>query len=113
MKEHIQVFTTTANKEDARKIARDLIEKKLVACAQIIGPIMSTYRWKGKIEEEEEWLCLLKSRYDQYEKLERRIKSIHPYEVPEILALSVVKGSQSYLEWLDGQVESGPGTGDA
>jgi len=113
MKEHIQVFTTTANKEDARKIARDLIEKKLVACAQIIGPIMSTYRWKGKIEEEEEWLCLLKSRYDQYEKLERRIKSIHPYEVPEILALSVVKGSQSYLEWLDGQLESGPETGDA
>ena len=59
------------------------------------------------IEEEEEWLCILKSRYDRYEKLEERIKSIHPYEEPEILALSVVKGSQSYLKWLDLQLSSG------
>ena len=108
MKEHIQVFTTTENKDDARKIARDLVEKRLVACVQVIGPIMSTYRWKGKIEEEEEWLCILKSRYDRYEKLEKRLKSIHPYEEPEILATSVVTGNQSYLQWLNRQVESDP-----
>jgi periplasmic divalent cation tolerance protein len=106
MREHIQVFTTTEKKDDARAIARDLVEKRLAACAQVIGPITSVYRWKGKIEEEEEWLCILKSRYDRYEKLEERIKSIHPYEEPEILALSVVKGSQSYLKWLDLQLSS-------
>ena len=108
MNEYIQVFTTAENKDDAKKIARDLVEKRLVACAQVIGPIMSTYRWKGKIEEEEEWLCILKSRYESYEKLEERIKSIHPYEEPEILALSVVKGSRGYLEWMDQQMKVDP-----
>ena len=105
MKEHIQVLTTTEKKEDARKIARDLVENRLVACAQVLGPIFSTYRWKGKIEEEEEWLCILKSREDCYEKLEERIRSIHPYEEPEILALSIIKGSRGYLAWMDRQLQ--------
>lgn len=108
MNEYIQVFTTTENKDDAKKITRDLVEKRLVACAQVFGPIMSTYRWKGKIEEEEEWLCILKSRYENYEKLEESIKSIHPYEEPEILALPVVKGSRGYLEWMDRQMKADP-----
>jgi periplasmic divalent cation tolerance protein len=106
MNEHIQVFTTTENKDDAGKIARDLVEKRLVACAQVFGPIMSTYRWKGKIEEEEEWLCILKTRSESYEELEKRIKSIHPYEEPEILALPVVKGSRGYLDWMDRQMKA-------
>jgi periplasmic divalent cation tolerance protein len=93
MNEHIQV-------------ARDLVEKRLVACAQVFGPIMSTYRWKGKIEEEEEWLCILKSRSEIYEKLEERIKSIHPYEEPEILALPVAMGSRGYLEWMNRQLKT-------
>ena len=104
MKEYIQVFTTTKKKDDADEIARDLVEKRLVACAQIVGPIQSIYRWKGEIEEEEEWLCILKSRHDCYEKIEQRLKDIHPYEEPEILALSVARGSRSYLAWLDRQV---------
>lgn len=104
MKEHIQLFTTTNKKDDAVKIARDLVEQRLAACAQVVGPIQSIYRWKGKIEEEEEWLCILKSRYDCYEKMEKRLKDIHPYEEPEILALSVIKGSRTYLAWLDQQV---------
>ena len=111
MKEYIQVFTTTKKKDDAGEIARDLVENRLAACAHIVGPIQSIYRWKGKIEEEEEWLCILKSRYDRYEKLEKRLKDIHPYEEPEILAFSVVKGSRSYLSWLDHQVSLGPENG--
>ena len=107
MKEYIQVFTTTNKKDDAGKIARDLVEKRLAACAQVVGPIQSVYRWKGKIEEEEEWLCILKSRSDCYEKIEKRLKDIHPYEEPEILVFSVVKGSRSYLTWLDQQVKAG------
>lgn len=104
MKGYIQVFTTTGKKDDARRITRDLVENRLVACAQVIGPIMSTYRWKGKIEEEEEWLCILKSTDESYKKLEERIRSIHPYEEPEILALSIVEGSRGYLDWMDRQM---------
>jgi periplasmic divalent cation tolerance protein len=100
MTEYIQIFTTTASKEDAQKIARKLVEKRLAACAQVVGPISSTYRWKGKIAEEEEWLCMIKSRSSLYEELDRTIKGIHPYEEPEIVVLSIDGGSQGYLEWL-------------
>jgi len=105
MTEHIQLFTTTEKKEDAKNIAREVLEKRLAACVQIIGPITSTYRWKGKIEEEHEWLCLMKSRNDLYDRLEETIKGIHPYEEPEILAIPVVAGSQGYLDWLNEAVK--------
>jgi len=101
MKTCIQVFTTTEKKEDARKIAREVVRKRLAACVQIIGPVSSTYWWKEGIEEAEEWLCVVKSREELYEKLEKAIRAVHPYEVPEILAMPVVKGSPDYLRWLD------------
>ncbi|MBW2064586.1 MAG: divalent-cation tolerance protein CutA [Deltaproteobacteria bacterium] len=106
MKEYIQVHTTLESKEDAKKIARHLVEKRLVACAQVVGPISSTYWWKGEIQDEEEWLCIMKSKRDLYAQMEREIRAIHPYEEPEILATPVIEGSKSYLEWLDDQVES-------
>jgi len=105
MKDYIQVFTTTESKEEAEKISREVVGKRLAACAQIVGPIKSIYRWKEKIEEEEEWLCIMKSLNDLYEQLERAIKEIHSYEVPEILALPVVAGNQAYLEWLNKEVD--------
>ncbi|MBO3769185.1 MAG: divalent-cation tolerance protein CutA [Candidatus Brockarchaeota archaeon] len=101
MSKYIQVFTTTGNREDALKIARILLEKRLAACFQIIGPMKSLYWWKGRIEEAEEWLCLIKSRDDVYEELEKTIKENHPYEIPEIIAIPIVYGSRSYLEWID------------
>ncbi|MBW1912381.1 MAG: divalent-cation tolerance protein CutA [Deltaproteobacteria bacterium] len=96
-------FTTVDKEEDARKIARNIVEKRLAACAQVIGPITSTFWWKDKIDEVEEWLLILKTRNDLYGKLEKAIKEIHPYEVPEILALPVVAGNQDYLDWLDNE----------
>ncbi len=107
MTAYIQVFTTTDKKEDADKIAKEVVEKRLAACAQVIGPITSTYWWNEKIERAEEWLCFLKSRNDLYEELERTIAGVHPYEVPEILAVPIVAGIQSYLEWLDKELRSG------
>lgn len=101
MKACIQVFTTTEKKEDARKIAREVVRRRLAACVQIIGPVSSTYWWKEGIEEAEEWLCVVKSREELYEELEKAIRDVHPYEVPEILAMPVVKGSPDYLRWLD------------
>lgn len=106
MADYIQVFTTTGKKEDAQKIARKVVGKRVAACAQVIGPITSTYWWKDKIEEDEEWLCIMKSREGLYDELEKTIKGLHAYEVPEIVAIPIVSGSRSYLEWLDREVSS-------
>ncbi len=104
MQEYIQIITTVDKREQAKAIAAALVEKKLAGCVQVIGPVSSTYRWKGKIETAEEWLCLIKTRQDLYKDLEAAIHEIHPYEVPEILAMPVLAGSQHYLEWLEAAV---------
>lgn len=101
MTEYIQVTTTTETQADAQTIASAVVEKRLAACAQVIGPITSTYWWQGEIETTEEWLCVIKSKAALYEELERGIRAIHPYEEPEIIATQIVKGSQGYLAWLD------------
>ncbi|HYA12705.1 MAG TPA: divalent-cation tolerance protein CutA [Syntrophales bacterium] len=104
MRTYIQVVTTTSKKGDAEKIATTLVERKLAACVQILGPITSTYRWKGNIETAEEWQCVIKSRKDLYKDIEKAIKSVHPYEVPEIVALPITTGSGDYLDWLQGEL---------
>lgn len=100
MEEYIQVFTTTEKKEDAEKIARNLVEKRLAGCVQILGPVTSTYRWKGNLESAEEWLCLIKSTKALCPQIEEAIKALHPYETPEIISVPIVSGSRDYLEWL-------------
>ena len=107
MSEHIQVFTTVEHEKDASAIARAVVERRLAACAQILGPITSTYWWEGKIETSREWLCLMKSRSDAYPALEAAIKSIHPYENPEIVATNIIAGSREYLCWLDEETAQG------
>ena len=105
MDEYIQVVTTTEKKEDAERIAKALVEKRLAGCVQIVGPIVSTYWWKENIAKAEEWLCLVKSRKDLYEELETSIKEIHPYETPEIIALPIIAGSKDYLKWLSNELK--------
>jgi periplasmic divalent cation tolerance protein len=104
MSETIQVMTTTATKDDAQTIARGLVERRLAGCVQIVGPITSVYRWEGDVEEAEEYLCLVKTQRDSYERVEAAIRQMHPYNVPEILAIPVVAGSAAYLSWLGEQV---------
>ena len=99
-------FTTTALREEAERIARELVEARLAACVQIVGPITSTYRWQGRIETGEEWQCWAKTRGELFARVEEAIRRIHPYEVPEILAVPVVAGSASYLAWLDAETAS-------
>jgi periplasmic divalent cation tolerance protein len=101
MKSYIQVTTTTETKEEAQKIALYLVEQKLAACVQVSGPITSTYRWKGKVETAEEWLCLIKTQEGLYQELERAIVNLHSYETPEIIAVPIIKGSKEYLSWLE------------
>lgn len=105
MGEYLQISTTTEEKQDAERIARSVVEKRLAACVQITGPIISTYHWKGSIETSEEWLCLIKSRKDLYEEIEKTIKETHPYETPEIIATPIVAGSEDYLAWLGDELK--------
>ena len=106
MKSYIQITTTTETKEQAEKIAQYLVETKLAACVQVTGPITSIYRWKGKVENAQEWLCLIKTQDDLYGKVEAAIKSLHSYEIPEIIAVPIVKGSKEYLKWIDNELEN-------
>lgn len=103
MIEAIQVITTTGSHQDAERIATELIDARLAACVQVLGPITSTYRWEGAIETSQEWLCLIKSRKELYADLEQAIRRVHPYQLPEILALPVVAGNPAYLGWLDSE----------
>jgi periplasmic divalent cation tolerance protein len=105
MSDYIQVVTTVEQREDADRIARLLVEERLAACVQVVGPISSTYRWRGAIETAQEWQCWAKSRRGLYDLIEQAIRRVHPYEVPEILAIPVLAGSESYLAWLDGEVK--------
>ena len=101
MTNYIQVVTTTETKTDAQEIANTVVKMRLAGCAQIVGPIASTYWWQEEIETAEEWACVIKTRESLYPRLERAILEIHPYEVPEVLATPVKAGSKSYLDWLD------------
>ncbi len=108
MEEYLQVITTTEMPDDARRIARTLVEKRLAACAQVIGPLHSTYWWQDKVEEAQEYLCLIKTRRDRFEQVAAAIRAVHPYEVPEILAVPVAAGSRDYLAWLDAAIGAAP-----
>lgn len=100
MNKYIQVITTVSKKTDAEKIGKRLIDKRLAACVQIAGPVKSIYRWKSKIETAKEFMCIIKTRKIFYKKVEKAIKKIHPYEIPEIIAMSIAEGSRGYLKWL-------------
>jgi periplasmic divalent cation tolerance protein len=100
MSQVIQIVTTTASADDARRIARGLVERRLAACVQIVGPIESIYRWEGKIETAAEFQCWIKTRSELYDRVEQAIRELHPFDVPEILAVPAVQGSAAYLEWL-------------
>jgi periplasmic divalent cation tolerance protein len=106
MEGFIQVTTTTETKADAGRIARALVEARLAACVQIVGPIESIYRWKGRIETAGEWLCLIKSREEHYGAIEQTIRSLHPYETPEIVAVPFSGGSRDYLDWLRAELSA-------
>ena len=97
---YIIVLVTTANKMEAEKIAQALLKEKLIACANIINPVTSFFYWKEKVDRAEECLVVMKSRKDLFAELAECLKGLHSYEVPEILALPIVEGSKSYLDWM-------------
>lgn len=94
------VLITTANEQQAVKISQAAVRAKLAACANILPKIQSVFRWKGKVTTEEEVLVILKTTAYRYHALEKLIKAVHSYEVPEIIAVQITTGSQQYLEWV-------------
>ena len=108
MTDKILVLTTCSSLEEARKLARRLMERRLAACVSIAPGVESIYRWKGKIEESSEVAVTIKSRRDLFTDLAAELRKAHSYETPEILAVPVVDGSPDYLEWLDQELAARP-----
>ena len=106
MTEYIQVITTVEKKADAEKIAKTLVEKRIAACVQILGPVTSLFQWEGKLDTAQEYLCLIKSRDDLFSELETAIKNMHPYEVPEILGTPITRIGNDYLNWLAAELKA-------
>jgi periplasmic divalent cation tolerance protein len=101
MPEFIQILTSVGTKEEARRIADLLVERRLAGCVHVAGPVDSVYRWQEKIETAAEWQCWIKTRREHYDAVETAIRELHSYEVPEILVLPVIAGSKAYLKWLE------------
>jgi periplasmic divalent cation tolerance protein len=101
---YLMVTTTTASEDEANRLAQSSVEARLAACVQVVGPIRSTYWWKGDVERQAEWLCLMKTTAARFEALAAHIRSHHSYEVPEIVALPIVAGSPPYLDWISAEV---------
>ena len=102
----IVVITTCNSQEQGAQLARHLIEHRLAACVNILPGARSFYRWKGEIEQAEEVVLMIKSRRDIFAKLREAIAHLHSYEIPEVIALPVVDGSEAYLSWLDREIAS-------
>jgi periplasmic divalent cation tolerance protein len=106
MEEKILVMITTGSEEEAARIAKGLLGERLIACANLIGGIRSLYRWQGKVCDDSEILMLCKTERRLFSRLSEKVKSIHSYEVPEIIALPLVEGWPPYLDWVEQETTS-------
>ncbi|MEJ5172525.1 MAG: divalent-cation tolerance protein CutA [Hydrogenothermaceae bacterium] len=107
MSEYIVVFITVPTKEDGFRIADTIVEKKVGACVNVAPLEQSVFFWKGNIEKEKEYLLIVKSKLEKFEELKNTVKSIHPYTVPEIIAIPIVAGNSEYLSWIDETLNRG------
>lgn len=98
--EYVQVITNTDQEEEAPQLARALLQARLAACVQIVGPITSHYWWQGELEQATEWLCVIKTRGELLEAVVETLHREHSYDTPEITATPIVGGSERYLDWI-------------
>jgi len=104
VEKYLQAVTTTPSRGVARCIARALVDRRLAACVQIVGPVESTYRWQGETETAREWFCLIKTTRARFREVAAMVETLHPYDTPEIIALPIIAGSRRYLDWLAASV---------
>ncbi len=96
----VQVAATAGSREEAERLAALLVEARLAACAQVVGPIHSTYRWQGAVETAEEWMLVAKTAAERLDALVERVRAEHSYDVPEIVATPITGGNPAYLDWV-------------
>jgi periplasmic divalent cation tolerance protein len=101
----VVVLVTAGSREEAEALGRTLVEDRLAACVNVVGPIRSIYRWEEAVEEADEHLLIIKARAADVAALEARVRAVHSYDVPEVVALSVTGGSEAYLRWLEGATD--------
>jgi periplasmic divalent cation tolerance protein len=104
----IQVTTMLGDRSAADRIAAQLIENRLTACVQVVGPVSSTYRWQGRVEQSEEWMCVIKTTLERFPAVEQAIRGWHGYDLPEIIATPIVAGSAPYLAWVRAETSPPP-----
>jgi periplasmic divalent cation tolerance protein len=101
---HLVALSTVADEKDAERLARVLVERRLAACVNVLPGLVSFYRWEGEVKRDEERLLVIKTRADRFEDLRSALAELHPYEVPELVALPAAAGLRPYLDWLDQSV---------
>ena len=104
----LQVTVSAGSEEEAERIATVLVERRLAACVQVFGPVTSRYRWQGDVETAAEWLCLAKTTQTVWPALRDAVCELHSYEVPEVIAVAVERGSDAYLEWVRAECRAEP-----
>jgi len=107
MSELIVVLITTSSQAEADRIANTLVAEMMAACVNVIPGVTSVYRWQGEVQRAQEWLLVVKSRLDVLDDVIRRVKALHSYDVPEIIALPLAGGYDAYLRWIDNEVQGG------
>lgn len=98
--DYIVVLVTAENRDQAEKISQELLAEKLIACANIISPVFSCFLWQGKVKKAEECLVVMKTKRSLFGEISLCVKSMHSYEVPEVIALPIIDGSENYLSWM-------------
>lgn len=106
IKKAIFVLTTVPEKSRGEFIAHQLVKEKLAACVTVSSPCLSFYWWEGKIAQDQEFMLIIKTKAFLYPRVEKRLKELHPYKVPEIISLTVAHGSEEYLKWIDEETQS-------
>jgi len=96
----IVILVTAGSETEAETIAWALVEEQLAACVNIVSPLRSIYRWEGKIADDREWLLVIKTGAERFSAIEARVKALHSYQTPEVIAVPIVQGSDAYLQWL-------------
>jgi periplasmic divalent cation tolerance protein len=104
-RKHIVIFITASSDEEARNIAKLLLDQRKAACVNIVSGVDSSFWWQGKIDAVQESLLIIKTRASVFQKVIELVKTVHSYEVPEIIALPIIGGNDNYLKWIDAEVK--------
>lgn len=105
MTDKIVVFSTCGDEAEAQRVGRHLVEQRVAACVTVVPGARSIYWWQGKVEEGPEWILIIKSSREALPKLREQLQKVHSYQVPEIVALPIVDGSQPYLDWMEREIQ--------